>query len=434
MNASPAEVERFVERAIVERAASVLLAGPPEPGSRRLRTWAEALGAERLHGIGLVADPARAWEGFAPRAALLRLVVCGGELTPEQAARSALRQDPDLLLFDAGACPPLEMVLTCALTGHQVLGHAGAGLAGLDGAMPFGIGAGIHLGVEADEAGIARLVEFSQEPGGPLTTLWDRAAPGPLPLELPGRAPPPPPPPPPDGEEAVARVRAGLAAHLRAAWLPVLDEPGEGPGSRLGGRPLLAPGEPWPGCPSCARPMPLALQLGREGLPDEAAAAFAPGAEWLQLFSCVDPGCPCEWPEGASARNRLLRWLAGPCAPASEAALPEGRGDPAELAGWEERSEAPDRGDGPEPAPEDRPAWERVRAARGDKLLGWPRWGEGPDWPGCPRCGERMSLLFQLDAGRGRLRGLFAADGLGHVMSCRAHPDELRFAWARERT
>jgi len=36
-------------------------------------------------------------------------------------------------------------------------------------------------------------------------------------------------------------------------------------------------------------------------------------------------------------------------------------------------------------------------AATGDKLLGWPSWVQGVEYPRCPRCNQQMSFVFQID-------------------------------------
>ena len=460
----------FVGRAVIERSASVLLAGPPEAARPLLRAWVLALGAEQaLHVVALCAADAP-WEA-GPQAgrSLVSSRVCGPECTPDQATRAALRSDPDLIVSEPGATPGLGLLLTCAETGHQVLAHVPGGLDEAAASCPLPLGLAFHLGVEVDAQGVARLLRLAG-PGGPDEVLWDRARPGPLPAELPGRAPPPPPPPEPPPEPLPAglvdQARRALEGRLRPAWRPRLGPAGADPTrSRLGGRPMLAPGEGWPGCPSCGLALPLALQLRREELPPEAAARFPSGAGWLQLFYCDSAGCAVRDPAGPAAANRLLRWLAAAGARPGEPPAPLGdeagrRWEPADVLGWEPLREAPHEEDLGELSEEARQACRAVSeqveartqarrdgqallpeeidddllealagARQGDKLLGWPCWEQAAEWTACARCGRRRELLFQLDAWRGHLTALFAADGLGHVSACPEHPHELAFAW-----
>ncbi|MGE0706599.1 MAG: ATPase, T2SS/T4P/T4SS family [Planctomycetota bacterium] len=464
------EVERFVRQAVAERSAVVLLAAPEAVGRRLLCEWVEELGArQRAHAIAIVAEESP-WAEVASGSLYLSVVVCGPELTPDQVLRSALRQDPDIILSERAAAPPAALLLAAAETGHQVLAHLPGDLEQVEQAAPYPLGLIVHLGVEADEQGIARLVRFADR-DLPREVLWDRDRADPLPAELPGRAPPPPPPLPPAPEplpaETIEAARAALADRLLPTWLPVLAEPSDDAAcSKLGGRPMLAAGEAWPSCPNCALALPLALQLRREDLPAPAAERFPSGAGWLQLFYCDSVDCSCEDPAAPAAQNRLLRWLpAADAVPAGAPPTPLGDEEDrswtaADLRGFEERREGPHSEDLADLDEESRDACQAVREQRGarfhareagvelqpeltsdeelgalggarsgDKLLGWPCWEQGPEWSPCPRCGARRELLFQLDAWRGHLKMLFAADGRGHVTACLEHPEQLAFAW-----
>ena len=68
-------------------------------------------------------------------------------------------------------------------------------------------------------------------------------------------------------------------------------------------------------------------------------------------------------------------------------------------------------------------------AATGDKLLGWPSWVQGVEYPRCPRCNQQMSFVFQIDS-NDNLDYMFGDAGTAHVTRCSAHPDEFAFGWA----
>src|SRR5262249_35323429 len=80
-------------------------------------------------------------------------------------------------------------------------------------------------------------------------------------------------------------LRPWLESHRRHAWLPLCED-GDGPAvaSKFAGTPWLAPGERWPHCGSCGRPMDLFLQLDLSGLPRELGGRFGGGL--LQFFYC----------------------------------------------------------------------------------------------------------------------------------------------------
>ena len=68
-------------------------------------------------------------------------------------------------------------------------------------------------------------------------------------------------------------------------------------------------------------------------------------------------------------------------------------------------------------------------AAAGDKLVGWPQWIQGAEYPVCPRCSRQMILVFQLDS-NDHLPFMFGDMGTGHVTQCPTHKDIVAFGWA----
>jgi uncharacterized protein YwqG len=72
---------------------------------------------------------------------------------------------------------------------------------------------------------------------------------------------------------------------------------------------------------------------------------------------------------------------------------------------------------------------ERDFPRSGEKLLGWPYWVQGVEYPKCRTCGREMALLFQVDSER-NLPYMFGDAGVGHVTQCPQHHAELAFGWA----
>jgi hypothetical protein len=152
---------------------------------------------------------------------------------------------------------------------------------------------------------------------------------------------PTPTPPPADGADA-ARVREVLGgwieANRRTSWRPqVAEREGAPDASRFGGHPCLAPGEPWPACTGCGKPLTPFIQLALASLP---GGPERRGQELLQLFYCVADNCPAEtWApfEG----GKLVRVVTS--SPSDPRPAPEGTVlMPArEIVGWEPREDWP---------------------------------------------------------------------------------------------
>ncbi len=65
----------------------------------------------------------------------------------------------------------------------------------------------------------------------------------------------------------------------------------------------------------------------------------------------------------------------------------------------------------------------------GDKLAGWPAWIQNVEYPSCPRCGQRMVHVFQIDSGDG-VPFMFGDAGCGHITQCPEHKDVVAFGWS----
>jgi uncharacterized protein YwqG len=232
-------------------------------------------------------------------------------------------------------------------------------------------------------------------------------------------------------------LRARLAPFRRGTWIPeVVDGAGPPDASRLGGAPWLRPGETWPACPNCGRPMHLFVQLNARDLPPAGAQALEGGL--MQFFYCIreDPTCEQECDGWAPfARNTLLRLIprddlgGGAMASADVEAFP-----PKRITGWTEAIDYPHCEDaedrGLQLSDEETDALDDcARPHAGEKLLGWPYWVQGIEYPDCPECGTRMHLLFQIDSER-HLPYMFGDSGVGHVTQCPRHRNRLAFGWA----
>lgn len=63
-----------------------------------------------------------------------------------------------------------------------------------------------------------------------------------------------------------------------------------------------------------------------------------------------------------------------------------------------------------------------------DKLLGWPAWIQGIEYPVCPHCKNKMTYVFQIDS-NDNLPYMFGDVGCGHITYC-ACKRVVAFAWA----
>lgn len=256
-----------------------------------------------------------------------------------------------------------------------------------------------------------------------------RYIPAPRPYKAPPRSRPPVPRPEPGPE--LAQVQAKAERALRMAYFPVVREGDAGPGaSKVSGRPWLAPGEAWPACANCGRPMQLFLQLVADELPEPVRVRIGAGNAF-QFFYCTGPDCEseCETWE-PFARSILLRMVPMQGA-AQEGEMLPGMFPPKTITGWEAAEDFPDYEE-LEALGLDDDEFELLGDAYplgGDKLAGWPLWVQGAEYPACRVCGSRMELLFQLESER-ILPWIFGDMGIGHVTQCPNHPSELAFQWA----
>jgi hypothetical protein len=198
------------------------------------------------------------------------------------------------------------------------------------------------------------------------------------------------------------------------------------------------------------RPLPLFLQLDLADLPAELGQPF--GAGLLQLFYCTRDDCQGYggWEPFADDLSRVrVVHPTGTCTVTAAGPFPGKR-----IVGWSRFIDLPDLEEHPSlglrhvydyragtvrlECPElglaldgaiadDLP--ERVASSGGDKLAGWPYWVQGVEYPCCPRCGQRMVLVFQLDSNC-NLPFMFGDVGCGHITQCPEHKEVVAFGWA----
>jgi hypothetical protein len=233
----------------------------------------------------------------------------------------------------------------------------------------------------------------------------------------------------------------------RPAWKPtVSDGAGDPSGSRFGGPAYSASGPEL--CGICRAPMPLLIQLDLESTPGGI------GRGLLQAFYCADADCEQTgdgWsPFSQMHRVRMVDKSGG-------ALTPTPNDHPARaIVGWEPLQDLPSAQDHDElglelqydfvqktvaircpsvglDAPpigiDDLTAEQIADAETGDKLLGWPHWVQGAEYPSCPECKSRMRYLFQIDS-EDHLPIMWGDVGIAHLSQCPNHPHVLTLGWA----
>lgn len=230
-------------------------------------------------------------------------------------------------------------------------------------------------------------------------------------------------------------IPANLQASVQPAWKPIVI-PGDRDRatSKFSGHPWLAADEAYPTCPNCGKPMQLLLQLNLAELP--AAVQGRLGQGLLQLFYCTseEPLCECDCDAWAPFATSTLARVIQPEGTASDRDLPpiENYFPPKTIVDWHIMDDFPGYAErevlGIELTEAEETALEKYPQA-GDKLLGYPLWIQGIEYPDCPICGQTMRLVFQLDS-EDNLPIMFGDVGCGHITQCATHLDQVAFAWA----
>lgn len=427
----------------------------------------------------------------------------GQELAAVDFLRAALRQDPDCIVLDQRGSECLDTQLQAAATGHRLIsGHpqspaqALAGFCSCNPEFSLVMVAGIlqyALFLEVGERGEVasvhqlqiienepRLVELARIQEGAWLPLHDASWPAPYQPPAPDYTPIEVPAEWGSREESLlASLRRLRRPRQRLTWAPRLV-PFEGDshrGSRYGGLPSLRAGESWPRCQACQTRMQLVVQIECQHLPEALHQQIGPGL--FQFFYCISDTCSVAEAWAPYAGNSLARQIEATdlLAPARDD-RPES--SPYSVFLVEEWQPLPDHPDGEETSEEEQTPlsyvedWSEMvegsarseglyqRYSRlldhfqvgpehlaevvsllhnypGDKLLGWPRWTQGVEYPACQKCGQTMDMVLQVnnDGNPDSRPGfhscfgqLFAGDGNGHVFRCPDHREVMTFSWA----
>jgi uncharacterized protein YwqG len=257
-------------------------------------------------------------------------------------------------------------------------------------------------------------------------------------------------------EEIIQKLEPWRAKHRRPAWKPVVEE-SDGPpaASKFCGTPWIGPDAPWPECGHCQMPLQLFLQLDLGDLPAEIGQRFGTGL--LQLFYCTRNECEGYggWEPFADDLSRVR--VVQPAGPGLKASVPQEEGYyPAKrIVGWEKFIDLPKPAEHEELGLKytydhkagtvrleceelglvfedirDRSLAENIANSQlGDKLGGWPAWIQNVEYPNCPRCGQRMAHVFQVDSEH-NLPFMFGDAGCGQVTQCPDHQEVVAFGWA----
>ena len=233
------------------------------------------------------------------------------------------------------------------------------------------------------------------------------------------------------------QVLAKLNSLMKPTWLPdVRDGDTDLTGSKFSGLPWLSESEDWPCCPNCNQPMQLFVQLNLAQLPS--LPDKCPQTGLVQLFYCTssEPLCECDceayFPGAESVFARLVQPTeAGQSLRSSPVvdSFP-----PKHVIGWAKKDDYPNGEEMQEHGvnltnAEFEALDELQLPIGGEKLMGWPAWVQGLEYPDCPNCGTRMHFLFQIDS-ESNIPYMFGDVGCGHITQCPQHPEQLAFGWA----
>ena len=273
---------------------------------------------------------------------------------------------------------------------------------------------------------------------------------------------------------------------------PIADtsDPALRTASHFCGPPYIPAGTDWPLC-ECGQPLQLFLQLNLDELPDEAKQP--PGLGGSGLLQVFYHHVPVDQPDGGECyaepaweafdeAHKTVRIVQ----PAGESEQSnrnnESDLEPVRIVGWELRDDVPaieeagidfdfgsggskarvfcdaiglsrsltdadtvdgqpyldylfddeeyeDEDDEEEDSDSENASSPLGRPKGGDKLSGWPKWVQDPEYPNCPDCGEPMPAIFQIDS-EDHVDYMFGDCGTAHVFRCPTHPDIVTLSWA----
>lgn len=248
--------------------------------------------------------------------------------------------------------------------------------------------------------------------------------------------------------------------HHRITWIPIVRN-GDGTllDSKFGGIPLTTEASSWPACPRCHKKMTFFFQLNLSTLP--AKCPLTPSNDLIQLFYCTN-----EEDEQSCEFVFVSDFPFSPCAVVRRIAIDSAQSESSfndrqvmdrvrTITGWRALKDYPSPPEHDElgllwnfSLPEDSLSLEckqldliindvdiefaekKLHKCRtGDKLLGWPNWIQGADYPKCPICNRMMSFIFQI-ASEENLNFMFGSSGTAYIFACDTHKSSFAFNWS----
>lgn len=238
---------------------------------------------------------------------------------------------------------------------------------------------------------------------------------------------------------SIKNIQKKLEPCKKQAWYPIVENGVYAEKhSKFSGVPMLLESEIWPRCENCKKPMQLFVQLDSKELPIEANNPFGEG--YLQVFYCTndiqecDMECEAYFPFSKSTLVRVLgfdnTFLSNSIKSEVKNEIPKKY-----ITGWIVKADYPNEEERFSTGitltnEESEFAFDNdITALHKDKLLGWPFWVQGIEYPDCPKCGECMDYIFQIDS-KDNLDYMFGDSGCAHITQCKIHKDQLTIAWA----
>jgi uncharacterized protein YwqG len=239
-------------------------------------------------------------------------------------------------------------------------------------------------------------------------------------------------------EKAVSEdVLNAINAFKKEVWIPVTEQSeSDSIASKFSGMPALQDRESWPLCGHCSEPMQLFLQLNSEELPDSVKDIYGGGL--LQVFYCTndDKGCELECESYYPfSKSTLVRVIEHENVSSHSINISPVKNEFPEkkIVEWVSRVDYPSNEElellGCELEEEEFESLSDYHPLPKDKLLGWPLWIQGIEYPDCPKCNEPMSFIFQIDS-EDNVPYMFSDSGCSHITQCKEHKDQLAIAWA----
>jgi len=267
---------------------------------------------------------------------------------------------------------------------------------------------------------------------------------------------------------AIELINGKINSLKRKAWFPVtVKQDGDLTTSKFAGKPWLSQGESFPYCDCCNSLMRFFFQLNLEQIPNNIKGKFGNGL--LQFFYCVD--CDDSQPFSKSHLVRIIELKGEPAeyelphfqdAWTDDSLVRKSNGQfPAKIiVNWKETTDYPDwidmesmgiTLDDKELEQEnlsyfsdlkreyhlrsqkseivDNVMYEEKIFPDKDKLGGYPRWVQDPEYPNCPQCNCSMDRLIFEFASDDNIPYLWGDVGTGYFLQCPEHKKQVTFLW-----